>query len=40
MRTVPPFPCNVLGVDLKLHFSSGGRPVPILADGKPIAELV
>ena len=31
---------HVLGIDLKLHFTSGGRPVPILPDGKPIAELV
>lgn len=31
---------HVLGIDLKLHFTAGGRPVPILTDGKPIAELV
>jgi hypothetical protein len=31
---------RVLGIDRKLQFTSGGRPLPILADGEPIAELV
>jgi hypothetical protein len=32
---------HVLGIDPKQHFTnSSGRPLPILADGEPIAELV
>jgi hypothetical protein len=31
---------HVLGIDPKLQFSSNGRPLPLLADGQPIADLV
>jgi hypothetical protein len=32
---------HVLGIDSTLHFMNGsGRPMPILADGRPITELV
>lgn len=31
---------HVLGIDPRRTFTAGGRPLPILPDGKPIAELV